>query len=49
MADAVSSRLAQVVHEADMALQIESGDRMTTLLRFRCAVLPEMVDGGVLE
>jgi hypothetical protein len=32
-----------------MALQIESGDRLTTLLRFRSAVLPEMADGVVSE
>ena len=32
-----------------MALQIESGDRATTLVRFRSAMLPEMVDGIVSE
>jgi hypothetical protein len=30
-----------------MALQIESGGGVTTLVRFRSAVLPEMVDGIV--
>ena len=42
-------RIEQTEDGANMALQIESGDRVTTLLRFRSAVLPEMVDGVVLE
>jgi Family of unknown function (DUF5335) len=42
-------RIEQTEGGADMALQIESGDRVTTLLSFRSAVLPEMVDGVVLE
>jgi hypothetical protein len=42
-------RIEQTEDGADMALQIEAGDRVTTLLRFRSAVLPEMVDGVVLE
>jgi hypothetical protein len=42
-------RLEQTQEGANEALQIESGDRVTTLLRFRSAVLPEMVDGVVLE
>jgi Family of unknown function (DUF5335) len=33
---------------ADEALEIESADDNKTLLRFRSAVLPEMVDGVVL-
>jgi hypothetical protein len=32
-----------------MALQIESSDGTTTLVRLRSAMLPEMVDGIVLE
>jgi hypothetical protein len=40
-------RIEQNESGADMSLQIESGDRVTTLLRFRSAVLPEMVDGVV--
>ena len=40
-------RIEQTEGGADMTLQIESGDRVTTLLRFRSAVLPEMVDGVV--
>ena len=42
-------RLEQTESGADMALQIESGDRATTLVRFRSAMLPEMVDGIVSE
>ena len=42
-------RIEQTEGGADMALQIESGDGVTTLLRFRSAVLPEMVDGFVSE
>ena len=44
-----SIRLEQTQEGANEALQIESGDRVTTLLRFRSAMLPEMVDGVVLE
>ena len=32
---------------ADAALEIESGDGMRTILRFRVAALPETVDGIV--
>jgi hypothetical protein len=42
-------RIEQTEDGADMALQIESGDHVTTLLRFRSVMLPEMVDGVVLE
>jgi hypothetical protein len=42
-------RIEQTEGGADMALQIESGGGVTTLLRFRSAVLPEMVDGFVSE
>ena len=42
-------RVEQTGDGADLALQIESGSGVTTLLRFRSAVLPEMVDGFVLE
>ena len=42
-------RIEQTEDGADMTLQIESSDGVTTLLRFRSAVLPEMVDGVVLE
>lgn len=41
--------LEQTQEGANEALQIESGDRVTTLLRFRSAMLPEMVDGIVFE
>jgi hypothetical protein len=36
--------LEQTDEGADAALAIKSGDGVTTLLRFRSAVLPEMVD-----
>jgi Family of unknown function (DUF5335) len=36
--------LEQTDEGADAALEIKSGDGITTLLRFRSAVLPEMVD-----
>jgi Family of unknown function (DUF5335) len=42
-------RIEQTEDGADMTLQIESGDGVTTLVRFRSAMLPEMVDGAVLE
>jgi hypothetical protein len=42
-------RIEQTEGGADMALQIETGEGVTTLLRFRSAVLPEMVDGFVSE
>ena len=42
-------RLEQTQEGADQALQIESASGATTLLRFRSAMLPEMVDGVVLE
>lgn len=42
-------RIEQTESGADMALQIESSDGVTTLVRFRSAVLPEMVDGLVSE
>jgi hypothetical protein len=49
IAQPTSIRIEQTEGGADMALQIESGDGMTTLVRFRSAVLPEMVDGIVAE
>jgi hypothetical protein len=42
-------RLEQTEEGATAALQIESGDRVTTLLRFSPATPPEMVDGFVSE
>ena len=39
-----SVSLEQTDEGADAALAIKSGDGVTTLLRFRSAVLPEMVD-----
>ena len=42
-------RLEQTQEGANEALQIESASGATTLLRFRSAVLPEMVDGVVSE
>jgi hypothetical protein len=42
-------RVEQAEGGADEALQIESADGSRTLLRFRSAVLPEMVDGIVSE
>ena len=42
-------RIEQNESGADMALQIESGGGVTTLVRFRSAMLPEMVDGIVSE
>lgn len=39
--------LQQTSEGADEALEIESEDGAKTLLRFRSAVLPEMVDGVV--
>src|SRR5678816_2412338 len=36
--------LEQTDEGADAALAIKSGDGVTTLLRFRSAILPEMVD-----
>ncbi|HEX8844738.1 MAG TPA: DUF5335 family protein [Pyrinomonadaceae bacterium] len=42
-------RVEQTESGANMALQIESGDGVTTLVRFRSAMLPEMVDGIVTE
>jgi hypothetical protein len=38
-------RLKQAQDGADEALAIESLDRVTTLVRFRSAMLPEMLDG----
>jgi len=40
-------RLEETEQGAQEVLQIESADGSTTLLRFRSAVLPEMVDGVV--
>ena len=40
----ISVSLEQTDEGADAALAIKSGDGLTTLLRFRSAVLPEMVD-----
>jgi hypothetical protein len=45
----VHVRIEQAENGADMALQIESSDGTTTLVRLRSAMLPEMVDGVVLE
>jgi hypothetical protein len=42
-------RLEQTEEGATEALQIESGDGVTTLLHLRSAMLPEMVDGFVSE
>ena len=42
-------RIEQAESGADMTLQIEAEDGVATLVRFRSAVLPEMVDGVVLE
>ena len=41
--------LEQAESGADEALQIEGANGTTTLLRFRFAMLPELVDGVVLE
>jgi uncharacterized protein DUF5335 len=41
--------LVQTPEGADAELQIVSGDETKTLLRFRSPVLPELVDGVVLE
>jgi hypothetical protein len=42
-------RIEQTESGADMTLQIESSNGVTTLVRFRSAMLPEMVDGLVSE
>jgi hypothetical protein len=42
-------RIEQTESGADMTLQIESRSGVTTLVRFRSAMLPEMVDGIVSE
>jgi hypothetical protein len=42
-------RIEQTKDGADMTLQIESDDGVATLVRFRSAILPEMVDGIVSE
>ena len=41
--------LAQTPEGANAALEIESADETKTVLRFRSALLPEFVDGVVLE
>ena len=41
--------LAQTPEGADAALEIESADETKAVLRFRSALLPEFVDGVVLE
>lgn len=41
--------LQQTTEGADAALEIESEDDAKTLLRFRSAALPEMVDGVVMD
>ena len=41
--------LVQTSEGANAALEIESADETKTLLRFRSPVLPELVDGIVLE
>ena len=42
-------RIEQAENGADMTLQIEAADGVATLVRFRSAMLPEMVDGVVFE
>jgi hypothetical protein len=42
-------RIQQAENGADMTLQIESSDGVTTLVRLRSAMLPEMVDGIASE
>lgn len=42
-------RIEQAESGADMALQIESSEGATTLVRLRSAMLPEMVDGIITE
>ena len=42
-------RVEQAENGADMTLQIETSDGVTTLVRLRSAVLPETVDGVVSE
>ena len=42
-------RIEQAENGADMTLQIESRGGIVTLVRFRSAVLPEMVDGVVAD
>ena len=42
-------RVEQAEDGSDMTLQIEAADGVTTLIRFRAVVLPEMVDGVVFE
>src|SRR5438876_12241903 len=41
--------LVQTPERANAALEIESADETKTVLRFRSALLPEFVDGVVLE
>jgi hypothetical protein len=41
--------LAQTPEGANAALEIEAADKTKTVLRFRSALLPEFVDGVVLE
>ena len=41
--------IVQTSEGANAALEIESADETKTLLRFRSPVLPELVDGVVLE
>ena len=41
--------LVQTAEGANAALEIESADETKTLLRFRSPVLPELVDGVILE
>lgn len=41
--------LEQTTEGADAALAIKSADGVTALLRFRSALLPEMVDGVVTQ
>ena len=42
-------RVEQTEGGTDMTLQIESAGGVTTLLRFRSALLPETVDGVAFE
>ena len=49
VAGATHVRLEQAESGADEALQVEAADGTTTLVRFRFAMLPELVDGVVLE
>jgi hypothetical protein len=49
ISDPTHARLKQTEAGASEALEIESASGKTTLIRFRSVVLPETVDGIVLE